>query len=155
MSVLILFQRLFLHHPLTKSHIEDNEPGCAKVTRCNTVKNKYTGGITKEYITSEMTSHIEQKFPGNDKLTLHNTVRNRLASRHSPLPQQLKSRTKKQTSRKVAFREKGTIINSGVDVDINFDLHKKQRPNVRSFAAVDPHATPFLDRFKKKAGVGR
>lgn len=33
-------ERLFLHHPLTKSHIEEHHPGTAKETRDNTARNR-------------------------------------------------------------------------------------------------------------------
>ncbi len=154
MAVMLMLQRIFLHHPLTKSHIEDNEPGCAKVTRVNTEKNKRPAPAAEVRGPNDTVSHIEQKFPGNARLTHQNTAHNRVAFQTFTPSLRMKTIVKKRSARTVAFQDKGTVIEEGVEVAINFEPRKK-RPVSRSFMMMDPNATPFLDRFKKNMSVSR
>lgn len=140
MAVLASLQRLFLHHPLTKSHIEDAEPGCNKVTRENTEKN-----LAK--LTQENTAHNLYAMAAAS------------ADNHTwgPPSPRFAIKRKQRIIRNVSFSETCTFICDGTVAQTKFDEEEEMKKGRRLWTTSpalhhpDPSDTPFLDRFTRKS----
>lgn len=61
MTVLHSLRRLLLHHPLTKSYIEDALPGSARTTKLNTVRNRHSSEIYPPQLQKQQQSRRKSK----------------------------------------------------------------------------------------------
>lgn len=95
MAVLSSLERFLLHHPLTKSHIEEAFPGCARATRDNTALNR--------------------------RVESASTV----AAAHVRAQADARAKRPRAPSKSVAFTLTGTVIGDGRAVPIKFAARQR------------------------------